>query len=235
MNKIKAIAFDLDQTLLDFVHMKQATARAAARAMARRLGNDEETLYKQIFSVYDTYGMEYQKTFARVLLKYKLDFNTFERIQQGAILAYNKAKYAKMRPYPGVVKILKTLKKKYKLAVVTDAPRNKAWQRLVIGGLEKIFDIVVTLDDTDLLKPNPAPFERLLMELRLRPEQVLMVGDNAAKDIAGAKAVGMRTALADYGIKFYSREYARAPKSSVRADYKLKKFADLLKVLKRLG
>ena len=43
---------------------------------------------------------------------------------------------------------LKIKRKGLKLGIVTDAPRNKAWQRLVITNLENEFDFVITHDDT---------------------------------------------------------------------------------------
>ncbi len=222
---IKAIAFDVDNTLIDFLSMKKKSARAAARAMLNAgLKSDEEKLYKEIFAIYDEYGIEYQKTFAKVLVKYNLSLNEFEKIQQSAISAYIKCKFECLKPYPEVIPTLEKLGKKYKLAILTDAPRNKAWQRLILCGLDGFFETVITHDDTKEHKPHALPFKALLSALNLKPEEILMVGDNPERDVKGAKALGMKTALAKYGqvLNLDSKE---------KADFELENFSDILRIL----
>ncbi len=226
---IRAIAFDIDNSLLDFRTFKEKTARAAAEAMVKHgIKADPKKVYKQIFAVYDSKGFEYQKTFSEVLCQYYLSPNSFERAQQAAISAYLKTKFTALKAYPGVRKtILKLKKKGLFVGVVTDAPRNKAWQRLVIAGLDDLFEVVVTHDDSDRPKPHPVPFrlflEKANNELKeagkeaLKPNEVLFIGDNPERDIKGAKAAGFKTALAEYG-------WVLEKSSKEKADYLLKEF-----------
>ncbi|MCK4319448.1 TIGR02253 family HAD-type hydrolase [Candidatus Micrarchaeota archaeon] len=222
---LKAILFDLDNTLIDFMKFKKETSKAAAKAMIfHGLPSDEKTIYKRIFQIYDEYGIEYQKTFFRVITPFKLEINKAERIQQAAILAYLKKKFSVLKPYASVKPILRRLRKKYKLAIVTDAPRNKAWQRLVLCGLEDYFDLVITYNDTKEKKPSSKPFKKALSSLKLKPSEILFIGDNPGRDVKGAKSLGMKTALAFYGLT--------RGKSRVKPDYILKRFEDILKVVK---
>ena len=221
---LKAILFDLDNTLIDFMHFKKETAKAAAKAMVQKgLPATESKIYKRIFEIYDEYGIEYQKTFYQVIQPYNLEVGKAERIQQAAIITYLKRKFEVLRTYPSVIPILKRLKKKYKLAIVTDAPRNKAWQRLVLCGLDDIFAVVVTTDDAGQKKPHRAPFEMALKKLKIKPSEALFIGDNVDRDMLGAKQLGMKTCLAEYGVE-------RKITKKVKIDYKLKKFRDILKV-----
>ena len=89
-----------------------------------------------------------------------------------------------------------------KLAVLSDAPTREAWLRLCQINFHHIFDFVVTFDDTGKRKPDPAPFRLVLEHLKVRPEEALMVGDWADRDMVGATALGMRTAFARYGDAF---------------------------------
>lgn len=221
----KAILFDLDNTLLDFLTFKKETAKAAAKAMVKQgLPATEIEIYEKIFSIYDEKGIEYQKTFYDILKPFNLEINLAEKIQQAAITAYLQKKFEVLRPYPMVKPTLKKLReKKLKLGIVTDAPRNKAWQRLVITELENEFDLVITHDDTMLKKPHPSSFYLAVQKLSLRPQDCLFVGDNPSRDIKGAKAVGMKTCLAKYGLWYGDNE----PK----ADYEIEKFEDLIKVI----
>jgi putative hydrolase of the HAD superfamily len=222
---IKAVLFDLDNTLIDFLTFKKETAKAAAKAMVRQgLPLDEIQAYGRIFSVYDEKGIEYQKTFHDVIRPFELEINTAERIQQAAILAYLQKKFEVLRPYPLVKPVLAKLRMDYKLGIVTDAPRNKAWQRLVLTGLEKEFDIVITHQDTEEIKPHPSPFYLSLKKLNMLAPACLFVGDNPERDIKGAKEVGMMTCWARYG----------SMKRESEADFEIESIAELPDRLKSL-
>lgn len=224
---LSAILFDLDNTLINFLNFKVETAKAAARAMVEHgLPLTEIQAYGKIFSIYDEKGIEYQKTFHDVVEPFGLEVNRAERIQQAGIAAYLQKKFEVLRPYPLVRPTLAQLKR-YKLGVVTDAPRNKAWQRLVLTGLETEFDIVVTKDDTLVEKPHPSPFNLALSKLEVQPSACLFVGDNPDKDIKGARDLGMKTCLAKYGL--WNR------KGQTKADFEIEKFEDLLRVVKMVA
>jgi putative hydrolase of the HAD superfamily len=125
-------------------------------------------------------------------------------------------------PYPGVIPTLLKLKQQgLKLAIVSDAPILQAWTRLTEMKIQDFFDAVVTFDDTGERKPSALPFKKALEQLGMEPEEVLHVGDWPERDIAGAKALGMKTALAKYGT---------IKPATVKADYELDKIEDLLKI-----
>ena len=205
---LKAILFDLDNTLLDFSGFKRESALAAAKAMKQAGINDsQENLYKKIFKIYESKGIEYQNTFEDLLLAYGLEPDLHEHAKQAAIIAYQKKKYALIKPRLGVIRTLNALKNHYyKLGIVTDAPRDKAWQRLILAGLNHYFDPVVTFTDTGEHKPSAKPFKRALSLLKLKPDEVLFVGDNYDRDIVGAKNAGLKTCLAKYGVRSFKNK-----------------------------
>lgn len=225
---VKAILFDLDNTLINFLRFKVETAKAAAHVMVREgLPLNEIETYGRIFSVYDEKGIEYQKTFHDVIAPFGLEINKAERIQQAAIISYLKKKFEVLKPYPMVKPTLAKLKKRYKLGIVTDAPRNKAWQRLVLTDLQDEFDMVLTHDDTMERKPNPPPFQLAMQRLGLLAPACLFVGDDPDRDIKGAKELGMHTCLAKYGL--WNK------KGETKADYEIGDFEELLKLLDEIG
>lgn len=197
--RIKAIIFDLDNTLINYLKMKRLATRAAASAMVRAgLKADRTELAGKLFEHYLDYGIESDDAFQQYLLKTykKID----PRILAAAVNAYIREKAVHLHPYPGTVEILRSLKKRgLKLAVVSDGLRLKVWMRLNAAGLDRYFDAVVAFEDTGKKKPAKEPFLKALSELRTKPCECLMVGDWPEKDMVGAKACGMPTAWAKYG------------------------------------
>ncbi len=225
MGKFKAVLFDLDNTLLNFWEFKQKAGRAAAEAMVEKgLPDTKENIYKRIFGVYDEYGVEYQKTFYTVVKHYGLETGQAERIQQAAIIAYLREKFRVLKPYPGVRKTLRKIKRVAKVGIVTDAPRNKAWMRLVLSGLDSEFETVVTVDDTKVHKPHRAPFESALRRLDVGAKNVLFVGDNNDRDMLGAKNLGMKVCMAKYGEELPRTKH-------VELDYEIGEFGELLEIV----
>jgi len=147
-----------------------------------------------------------------------------------AINRYVAAKSAFLDPYPRVIPtIIQLIKWGIKLAIVTDAPRLKAWQRLNAMHLSHFFDVVVAYDDTIERKPHRAPFENALKKLNLKPEECIMVGDWIDGDINGAKKVGMKTCFARYG---WQKALGGDPDKS-GADYVIDKFDDILNIIQK--
>ena len=61
------------------------------------------------------------------------------------------------------------------------------------GDLESYFETVLTSAAFGRRKPDPSIFQAALAEFGVGPEESVMVGDSYEADIAGARAVGMRT------------------------------------------
>lgn len=82
---------------------------------------------------------------------------------------------------PGAQELLQALQKlEIRLGLVTGASRRGAQWLLERGGLAKFFRIVVTADDVSRGKPDAAGFCRALRDMRVRPEQALVVEDSHA-------------------------------------------------------
>lgn len=58
--------------------------------------------------------------------------------------------------------------------------------------IESLFGVVVDSERVGLSKPDPRIFRRALDALGATPSEATFVGDSAARDMAGARALGMR-------------------------------------------
>ncbi len=223
---IKAVIFDLDNTLMDFMSTKMASCDSAIDAMIKAgLKTPKGRARKILFSMYWKKGIEHQTIFQIFLKKIlgKIDY----KIMAAGIIAYRKTKNNVLRTYPNVKKVLEKLHKNYKLAILSDAPRLQAWTRLVEMGLEDFFDVVVTYDDTKKHKPHPKPFMTTLKKLGVKSGEVVMIGDSVMRDVKGAKNLGIKTVLASYGN-------VNTKKTSIEPDAKINGINELPAVLKKL-
>ncbi len=203
---IKLIIFDLDNTLTDFMRMKDESISAAISSMIDAgLDFSEEKIHGEIYRIYGEEGIEYQKVFDKLLVDLIGDVDY--RILAAGIVGYRKAREAALVLYPHVNRTLLTLLKKgLKLAVISDAPRQEAWLRLCYLGLHHMFDTVIAFEDTGERKPSPVPFRLTLERIGIAPNEALMVGDWPERDIAGASELGIHTVFARYGDTFETRE-----------------------------
>jgi len=199
---IKALIFDLDNTLVDFMLMKTRAVDGAVNAMidaGLHISYDEAI--EKIKTIYDKEGIEYQQIFDAFLqdLYGEVDY----KIISAGIVAYRTAREAALKPYPKVFPtLIELIKMGLKLAVVSDAPSKEAWLRLSYLNFHHLFDVVITYDETREKKPSPVPFNLALEKLNLKPDECLMIGDWAERDMVGAKSVGMKTVFARYGDTF---------------------------------
>ena len=190
---IKAVLFDLDQTLINFIKMKIEACRSAIKAMIKAgLKIEERTGLKKLMETYFRLGIESDVAFTKFLEEQTGEVNN--KILKAAIDAYLKRKPDFLKPYPYVLETLKMLKSKnLNLGIITDARRRKAVQRLDAMDITHFFDIIITFDDTEEKKPSKSPFKLAMKKLNLYPEEILFVGDSMVKDIVPAKKLGMKT------------------------------------------
>ncbi len=220
---IKAVIFDLDNTLVDFMRMKrQAVAAAIDSMIDAGLRLTREEAGERIDAIYKERGIEFQNVFDQLLYDVfqKVDY----KILSAGVIAYRRAREAALVPYPHVnMTLVALVKRGMKLAVVSDAPRREAWLRLCYLNFHHFFDHVVTFEDTGERKPGPAPFRRALELLAIKADEAIMVGDWAERDIVGAAKVGMTTVFARYGDTFGTL--------TPHADYEIEDIAGLLDVI----
>jgi putative hydrolase of the HAD superfamily len=224
---IRAIIFDLDNTLVDFMSMKRLAVDAAIHAMIDAgLPFDVETAEKEILSVYEREGIEYQTVFDD-FLEANLG-HVDHKILAAGVVAYRRAKEAALVLYPHVtVTLMDLIKLGLDLAVVSDAPRREAWLRLCSLNLHHMFDVVVTFDDTGERKPSAAPFRRVLSELGVESNEALMVGDWPERDVVGAAKANIRTVFARYGDTFGTVDSG--------ADYEIDDIQELIGIVSDLN
>lgn len=128
-----------------------------------------------------------------------------------------------VRPYPGVVELIRTLHGRgYLLGIVSSKARKTVYRGLDLAGLTSFFDVTVCNEDTPRHKPNPDPIRLALRDLHYRDREVLMVGDSPS-DVRAARLAGVLGAGVLWG------PFLRAELEAEKPDLLLRAPLDLLR------
>jgi len=92
-----------------------------------------------------------------------------------------------------VVKMLKELKRKYRLAIVANNVTKFVDKGLERYKIKNLFDAVIVSSDVGIRKPDPRIFTYALRKLNVEPEQCVFVSDELNDDLGGAKVLGIKT------------------------------------------
>ncbi|MBE8540164.1 HAD-IA family hydrolase [Geoglobus acetivorans] len=218
-SRIRALIFDLDNTLLDFVEAKLKACRAVIECLG--LNEDEHELLN--YFLRGVHGFEDVRNIA----DYMKDRGVYCEEKFGECCEiYERVKLESIEPYPGVGETLERLKKMgLKLAVVTDAMNGHAVGRLKKAGILHYFDVVVSSDMTGKRKPEPDSIILALNRLGVKAEEAVIVGDSLRRDIEAGKRLGMVTVYASYGDRNFFEEKRGS------ADFVIESVEELLKIL----
>ncbi len=128
--------------------------------------------------------------------------------------------------------VLAQLRERARLAVCSNFSHSPtALAVLEEAGLRGFLDAVLVSDAVGFRKPRPEIFQATLDALGSAPEETLHVGDNLAADIAGAAAVGMRTAWLTRCVK--SPDEALAQHTGPRPDHVVGDLRELAEIVAR--
>ena len=135
---------------------------------------------------------------------------------------------------PGTAATMRELKRHgYPLALVADGPVSTFRNILTAYDLFHLFNALAISEEVGVDKPTPLMFTHALDQLKLTPKdygRVVMVGNNLARDIKGANALGLISVWLDWAPR---RPKIPADDSEV-PHYTIKTPAELLPLLERL-
>ena len=224
---LKAVIFDIDNTLLDFMKMKSDSISSAIDGMisvGMDINIDDAT--NAIFSIYDKKGYEHQEVLNEFIINSTGSINY--KFLAAGIVEYKKAREESLHLFPDVIPTLKKLKELgLKLGIVSDAPSREAWIRLYMLELHNIFQDVVTFNDTGFHKPAKEPFVKIAEKLNVSLDECMMVGDWPERDIKGGNSLGMTTAYAKYGSTLDVEDSG--------ADYDLDSVGEIIEIVKNIN
>ncbi len=194
MNRIKAMLFDLDRTLVDRDSALLDYARKIWRgANGSGAGNEERFMAR--FVELDARGRGDKRTLFQALVSEFLRNADADALRR----EFDDAFASTVRPFADAVPVVSALRIRGLLTGVVSNGRTKLQRaKLAHSGLLPFLDVVIISEEIGCKKPVPAIYQAALHGLRCRAEETAFVGDAEDLDITGPKAVGMFTILRRY-------------------------------------
>ncbi len=189
---IKGVVFDLDHTLFD----RYGTLRAVLPEMYKRMRDSiPENLSKEDFieglisgeKQHIYYGWDY--TADRLI-----EMGIFKEGTKGAdvwrcLFTYCWPMAAVKYPFTEPM-LMKLKEMGLKLGIVTNGEHDLQWNKLRLLRFDHLFDEIVISGDVGVQKPDIKPFEVMSEKLRIKPENLMYVGDNPLNDVEGSRNAG---------------------------------------------
>lgn len=95
------------------------------------------------------------------------------------------------------IDLLETLSKKYILAVATDEfyPLVERKLNKVLGNWKDYFHTIISADKLNTMKPSSKYYEEAMTLFKVKPSELVMIGDSWKRDLEPAKVLGIFTIL----------------------------------------
>jgi len=210
MRAVRAICFDLDNTLWDVVPVLERAERILAEWLRLR--------YPRIPQRFDAAGILEMRAALLIEQPHQAHDLTFLRRETLARLAeavgYERdiaheafatwyAARNQCKPFAEVVPALEKLRTRFRLATLSNGNAD-----LAAIGIAHHFEVRLHAAALGCAKPDVRTYEALASALTLKPAEILFVGDEPHADVTGPRNVGMQTVWVNRGAAAWPEELA---------------------------
>jgi FMN hydrolase / 5-amino-6-(5-phospho-D-ribitylamino)uracil phosphatase len=224
--KVRAICFDLDNTLWDVWPVIRRAEEAMYQFLAQRYPRVVAAMTLEMMRAAREQTaaahpqMRHDFTFLRkqTLREHAREFGYAEAMVEEAFDAFIAARN-EVELYEDVVPALEQLRSRYRLFTASNG--NADLGRI---GLAHYFERTIAARHVGALKPDPAIFHKVIEGTDLQPRDVVYVGDDPQLDVEGARRAGMHAIWID-------RQGAEWPVELQPASHCVKSLAELARLL----
>ena len=187
---MKAVLFDLDDTLYPEIEFVKSGFRVVARYLGSRYHFDEDLLFSQMLDTLQREGRG--KVFDELL--HKLGHYSEEKVK---LLVYlYRSHCPTIHLYEDVLPTIEQLRQSgFRLGILTDGMASVQKNKAMALSVESLFDIVIYTDELgrECWKPSTISYMVALDLLQVSPSQAVYIGDDPSKDFIGPNSMGILT------------------------------------------
>ncbi len=179
---IKAIIFDQDGVIIDSEPLHYESVRILLKKHNIPFSKEEHKKFQ---------GRNLRDLLEEVLKDRKINQTIEELINENRKIWEELAKQD-LKIFPGFYRLIKLIKKKYKIALTTSVRRKtREIVEEIFPEQKGIFEVEVTGEEVKNTKPHPEPYLSTATRLKLKPEECIVIEDTI-NGIKSAKAAGMK-------------------------------------------
>jgi putative hydrolase of the HAD superfamily len=200
---IETILFDLDDTLIDEMEWARGGWAVVARHLARAVGREPAEL-ERLMS--DCFAADRGHVLDQLVAELGLGTPELD-----TCIELYRTEPRELTVLPDALAALE-LAATRRSGIVTDGPLRTQQTKVRCAGLANAVETVVYTDELGpgAGKPSPDGFREALRRLESEAPSAIYVADNAAKDFAGPRALGMRSIQIRRGDGVYHASLAPA-------------------------
>jgi putative hydrolase of the HAD superfamily len=202
--RIRAVLFDLDDTLLDTRNsMEAALAATCDLALDSSSGLTQEGIREAYYAVSEELRWQQEAGCLSFTTERAMDLHRWREIAMRCEVApayadtlsahYYGCRLRNYRLFPDVPERLPQLLNCFQLALMTNGQSDLQRKKIAVVALDRWIPRAYISSEVGARKPDPRFFCHALAELGCEPHVAVMVGDSLPHDIAGAAALGIRT------------------------------------------
>jgi HAD superfamily hydrolase (TIGR01549 family) len=200
MSALKAVLFDLDETLFDHsysVAHSMDLLRRDHTALQSRSVDELLAEYKRLLEEVhiEVLAGRLNQDVARVQRMRALfafcGVEVSEHVLLEAVTLHRERYQAVKRAVPGALELLRRLKSRWSIGVVTNNMTEEQRIKLEDCGLTPLVDELITSEDCGFAKPDSRIFHIALERVGCAAEEAIMVGDSWEMDVVGARNAGI--------------------------------------------
>lgn len=221
MTALKAILFDIDDTLFATTTFADRARRRAVEAMTQSgLDVDPDKAYRELQQVVTEFSSNYGHHFDKLVLRLSDHMRPGVHpaiVVASGVWAYHATK-EHIKPFPDAVRALSALQHSNVLrGVLTNGRTIKQAEKLVRLGLQNAFSpsAIFISEEIGVAKPHPKIFHIACEHLGVAPGETMYVGDHRVNDVDPADEAGLVTCWRRGRGKHGDKEGAHTPDHTV--------------------
>ena len=187
---IKAVIFDLDDTLISEREYIKSGFSMVASVLAKENELDEDVVFNKMYELFfESNKNVFNRTLEYFSIIYNMDYIKY-------LIRIYREHEPSLNFYDDVLETLKDLRScGYKLGIITDGYKETQLRKIEALNCRKLFDEIIVTDELgrEYWKPHKKSYQTMAERLNIDIKEMCYVGDNEEKDFITANKLGVFT------------------------------------------
>lgn len=220
--KIRAIIFDLDDTLYDCSGTLVLRGRKQVAAkIAGLIKCSEEEVYNLQLEMEEKYGVR-ENIYEKIVSYYHLP----NLCAQELLEEFVHVDISNIILFPDVTCTLMHLKSQgYLLILITAGEKQIQEKKIRILGLNNNYFDYILIADKNNEQTKTEYFKQIMQQYKLKPAEIICIGDKIDDELTAGKSLGMVTVMFEHGRHY--KAYLKARDNYIKPDYFIRHIKDI--------